>query len=147
MAGSATKHLLEDWIDLRFRCAAQGSAKDATLAVAACVSEGRRCKVPGGTPEYLGIGRNDIEQVNALKHSKCRIDTAGKIVIVCGHTSDEFTARRAEAMNIFQDLSHQFIFMIGLCSIPHTNQSPPTFDESAQGIFLFGIDLSCFTIQ
>src|SRR5260370_35447028 len=76
IAGSATKYLLEDWIDLRFRCAAQGRAKDAALAVAACASEGRRCKVPGGTPEFLDVGRNDIHQADALEPSHGRLHTA-----------------------------------------------------------------------
>src|SRR6266699_2466587 len=104
IVGSATHHLLEDWISLCFGCAAQGSTKDTSTAIVASISEGRSCIVPGGTPEYLRIVRDNIEQVDALDHSERGIDTAGNIVIVCGHASYDFTARRAEAMNISKDL-------------------------------------------
>src|SRR5438128_841885 len=99
IAGSTTHHLLEDGISLCFGCAAQGGAKDTPTAMVASISEDGRCIVPGGTPEYLRIVRDCIEQVDALKHSKRGIDTAGNIVIVCGHASYDFTARRTEAMN------------------------------------------------
>src|SRR5437660_7059706 len=105
IAGSATHHLLEDGISLCFGCAAQGSAKDTPTAMVASISEGERCIVPGGTPKYLRIMRDSIEQVDALKHSERGINTAGNIVIVCGQVSYDFTARCAEAMNISQDLT------------------------------------------
>src|SRR5438445_605222 len=105
---------------LRFGQTAQGGAEDAALSVRAGVGERVGGIVPGGAPEYSGIGRHDVEEVDALINGEGGIEAARNVVIGRGQTRNDLGTGSADAVNSAEYFAQQRIFAVGFGCIAGT---------------------------
>src|SRR5438105_4980666 len=105
---------------LRFGQTAQDGAEDAALSVRAGVGERVGGIVPKGAPEYSGIRRHDVEEIDALINGERRIEAARNIVIERGQTRNDLGTGNTDTVNSTEYFAQQRIFAVGFGYIAGT---------------------------